>query len=228
MSNKVTTISARGFVVADYDTATFSISFNEVAPKAKEAKFKLKKGVEKITAALGTLKKSGLVVLVTHYRSSISVGPNSVYDRTSGQYHTKGQKAIYGVTFQTPTLEMVSEAYDALSELDCNELAVQSPSFSIRAEADLKLKALADAWAVAQKLFNDQCIVLGKIPKNFSVDAWTVDYSGQDHGLAKGRNFSNSTAALGGGYDGEDAIDLHTGRAVVEVILTVDYVQTGS
>ena len=230
MSNKVTSVSARGFVVADFDTATFSLSFNEFAPKSRDAKLKLKKGVEKITAAIDSLKKKGLAVLVTHYRSSITVGPNHVYDRHTGQQRVEGQKATYSVTFQTPSLEMCSEAYDALSELEVNELTVNSPAFSIRAEADLKLKALNDAWTVAQKLFNDQCTVLGKDPSNYSVANWEVNYSGHDHGgFAKGRNFSNSTAALGGGgYDGEDAIDLHAGRAVVDVILKVDYVQTGS
>ena len=229
MSNKVTSVSARGFVVADFDTATFSLSFNEVAPKSRDAKLKLKRGVEKITSTLDGLKKAGLVVLVTHYKSTITVGPNVVYNPHSGRNTTEGQKATYSVTFQTPTLEMCAEAYDALSELEVNELTVNSPAFSIRAEADLKLKALNDAWTVAQKLFNDQCTVLGKDSSNYSVANWEVNYSGHDHGgFAKGRNFSNSTAALGGGYDGEDAIDLHAGRAVVDVVLKVDYVQTGS
>jgi len=230
MSNKVTSVSARGFVVADFDTATFSLSFNEFAPKSRDAKLKLKKGVEKITATLDALKKKGLQVLVTHYRTNITVGPNQVYDRHTGVNKIEGQKAVYSVTFQTPSLEMCSEAYDALSELEVNELNVSSPVFSIRAEADLKLKALNDAWTVAQKLFNDQCTVLGQDASNFSVLSWEVNYSGYDHGgFAKGRNFSNSTAALGGGgYDGEDAIDLHAGRAVVDVILKVDYVRTGS
>jgi len=230
MSNKVTSVSARGFVVADFDTATFSLSFKEFAPKARDAKLKLKKGVEKITAAIDGLKKKGLQVLVTHYRSNITVGPNQVYDSVRHRHTVEGQVATYSVTFQTPTLEMVSEAYDTLSELEVNELSVNSPQFSIRAEAELKLKALQDAWVVAQKLFNDQCAVLGKDASKFSVNSWEVNYSGYDHGgFAKGRNFSNSTAALGGGgYDGEDAIDLHAGRAVVDVILKVDYVQTGS
>jgi hypothetical protein len=230
MSNKVTSISARGFVVADFDTATFSLSFNEFAPRARDAKLRLKKGVEKITATLNILRSKGLHILVTHYRTNITVGPNYVYDRQTGEQRVVGQKATYSVTFQTPSLELCDEAYDALSELEVNELTVNSPTFSIRAEADLKLKALNDAWAVAQKLFNDQCTVLGKDPATFSVASWEVNYSGYDHGgFAKGRNFTNSTAALGGGgYDGENAIDLHAGRAVVDVILKVDYVQTGS
>lgn len=230
MSNKVTTISARGFVVADYDTATFSITFNEIAPKSRDAKLKLKKGVEKITSTIEGLKKKGLQVLVTHHRSNITVGPNQVFNYTTHQHKTEGQKATYTVTFQTPTLEMVSEAYDQLSELDINELTVNSPSFSIRAEAALKQQALEDAWKVAQTLFANQCNVLGFDPSKYSVAGWTVNYSGYDRGgFAKGRNFTNSTAALGGGeYDGDDAIELNSGRAVVEVVLTADYIKTGS
>ena len=230
MSNKVTTISARGFVVADFDTATFSITFNEIAPKSREAKAKLKKGVEKITNTIEGLKQRGLQVLVTHHRSNITVGPNQVYNHNLHQHEVRGQKATYTVSFQTPTLEMVSEAYDQLSELDINELMVNSPAFSLRAEAALKQQALEDAWKVAQVLFANQCQVLGFDPANYSVSNWTVNYSGYDRGgFAKGRNFSNSTAALAGGnYDGDDAIELSSGRAIVEVVLTADYVKTGS
>ena len=230
MTNKVTTVSARGFVVADFDTATFTLSFNEVAPKSRDAKLKLKKGVEKITSTMESLKKKGLVALATHYRSNITVGPNQVYDRMSGIHKIEGQKATYSVTFQTPTLEMVSEAYDALSELDVNELLVNSPTFSLRAEAALKQQALEDAWKVAQTLFNNQCTVLGLDSSKYSVNNWIVNYSGRDHGgFAKGRNFSNSNYALGGEeYDGDGAIELNSGRAVVDVVLTVEYVKTGS
>jgi len=230
MTNTVTSVSARGFVVADFDTATFTLSFNEIAPKSRDAKVKLKKGVEKITSTIEALKKKGLVALVTHFKSNITVGPNTVYDRITGINKVEGQKATYSVTFQTPTLEMASEAYDALSELDVNELLVNSPTFSLRAEAALKQQALEDAWKVAQVLFNNQCTVLGLDSKNYSVSNWKVNYSGYDHGgFAKGRNFSNSTAAISNGeYEGDAAIELNSGRAVVDVILTVDYVKSGS
>lgn len=230
MANPVTTINARGYVVADFDTATFSLSFNEFAPKAREAKLKLKKGVEKITAAIEDLKKRGLEILVTHYRSNVQVQPHYVYDRTTGEHRMQGQKATYSVTFQTPTLEMCNEAYDILSELDVNEFTVNSPSYSVRAEATLKQQALEDAWKTAQVLFANQCKVLGQDPNNFSVLTWNVNYGGQDHhGFAKGRNFTNGTVALaGGGAPEEDAIELNAGRAVVDVILTVAYARTGS
>ncbi len=231
MSNQVTSISARGFVVADFDTATFSLSFNEFAPKAREAKSKLKKGTEKITSAIDALKAKGLEILATHYRSNVQVQPNYVYDRNSGEHKMQGQKATYSVTFQTPTLEMVNEVYDVLSELDVNEYTVNSPVYSVRKDAELKQQALEDAWKVAQTLFANQCRVLGKDPANFSVLTWNVNYGGQDHhGYAKGRSFMNSVAAapMGGGGAEDDAIELNAGRAVVDVILTVSYGQTGS
>lgn len=229
MSNPVTNINARGFVVADFDLATFSLSFNEFAPKAREAKSKLKKGVEKITAAIEDLKKRGLEILVTHYRSNVQVQPHYVYDRNTGEQRMQGQKATYSVTFQTPTLEMCNEAYDVLSELDVNEFTVNSPTYSVRKEADLKQQALEDAWKVAQTLFANQCKVLGQDPKNFSVATWNVNYGGDHHGFAKGRNFMNSTMALGGAApEGDDAIELNAGRAVVDVVLTVSYTRTGS
>lgn len=232
MSHQVTSINARGFVVADYDTATFSLSFNEFAPKAREAKTKLKKGVDKITTAIDALKAKGLDILVTHYRSNVQVQPHYVYDRTTGEHKLQGQKATYSVTFQTPTLEMVNEAYDVLSELDVNEFTVNSPVYSVRKESDLKQQALEDAWKVAQALFANQCKVLGLDPSNYSVSTWNVNYGGQDHhGFAKGRNFMNSTVAAapmgGGGYE-DEAIDLHTGRAVIDVVLNVSYVKSGS
>lgn len=229
MTNKVTTVSAKGSVVTDYDTATFSLSFNEFAPKAKEAKLKLKKGTAKITAALDDLKKRGLEFLTNNYRSNVTVQPNYVYDRNTHQNRLEGQKATYSVTFQTPTLEMVNEVYDVLSELEVNELTINSPSYSVRAESAFKQQALEDAWRVAQVLFGNQCKVLGFNADQFSVDSWKVDYSGQDHyTFAKGRTVSNAVMAAATADDGDEAIELNAGRAVIEVILTVDYVRTGS
>lgn len=229
MTNKVTTVNAKGCVVTDFDTATFALAFNEFAPKAKDAKLKLKKGAAKITAALDDLKKRGLEFLTNNYRTNITVQPNYVYDRQSGVQRMEGQKATYSVTFQTPTLEMVSEAYDLLSELEVNELSINSPTYSVRAESAFKQQALEDAWKVAQVLFTNQCKTLGFDPEKFSVDSWQVNYSGQDHGFAKGRSYTNAVAlsANGGGGD-DDAIELNAGRAIIEVILTVDYVRTGS
>lgn len=229
MTNKVTTVSAKGSVVTDYDTATFSLSFNEFAPKAKEAKLKLKKGTAKITAALDDLKKRGLEFLTNNYRSNVTVQPNYVYDRNTHQNRLEGQKATYSVTFQTPTLEMVNEVYDVLSELEVNELTINSPTYSVRAESAFKQQALEDAWRVAQVLFANQCKVLGFNADQFSVDSWKVDYSGQDHyTFAKGRTVSNAVMASATAGDGDEAIELNAGRAVIEVILTVDYVRTGS
>lgn len=230
MTNKVTTVSAKGCVVTDFDTATFSLAFNEFAPKAKDAKLKLKKGAAQITAALEDLKKRGLEFLTNNYRTNITVQPNYVYDQASRENKLKGQKATYSVTFQTPTLEMVSEAYDLLSELEVNELSINSPTYSVRSESTFKQQALEDAWKVAQVLFAHQCKTLGFEADKFSVDSWQVNYSGYDHGgFSKGRNYTNGIAAsasLGG--DSDDAIELNAGRAIIDVILTVDYVRTGS
>lgn len=230
MTEPVTTVSAKGCVVTDYDTATFSIAFNEFAPKAKDAKLKLKKGAAKITAALDDLKARGLEFLTNNYRSNITVQPHYVYNRTSGENKLEGQKATYSVTFQTPTLEMVSEAYDLLSELEVNELTISSPVYSVRSQTQFKQQALEDAWKVAQAMFAHQCQVLGFDPANFSIGTWQVNYSGQDHmGFSKGRNYTNAvmaSATNGGGDD--EAIELNAGRAIIDVILTVNYVRTGS
>lgn len=226
----ITSISACGYVVADFDTASFSLSFSEVAPKSRDAKLKLKKGVKKITHTVDKLKKSGLEILKTHYRTNVSVGPNYVYDQSTHRNNIEGQKAFYTVTFQTPTLEMVDEVYDVLSELDLNEYTVGSPVFSLRKVSDLKQEALEDAWRVAQGLFVNQCKVLGKDPSNFSVSTWEVEYGGQaNHGFAKARNFSNSAVGSAAAAPvAEEAIELNAGRSIVDVVLTVHYTKTGS
>lgn len=224
MTNQVTSISARGYVVADYDTANFNLTFHEYAPKSRDAKGKLKKGVEQITAALESLKKKGLVVLGSTYRTTVSVAPHFVY--RGNEHRHEGEKATYTVTFQTPTLEMVSETYDALSEIEANELTVQSPTFQVRKEADLKQEALVDAWKVAQKLFANQCGTLGLDPANYSVTTWAVQYVSDRGFVGKGRNFSNSSEASFG--DEDSFISLNAGRAVVDVLLTVSYAKTGS
>ena len=228
MAEPVTTVSAKGCVVTDFDTATFTLAFNEFAPKAKDAKLKLKKGTAKITAALDDLKKRGLEFLTNNYRSNVTVQPHYVYNRTTGENKMEGQKATYSVTFQTPTLEMVSEAYDLLSELDVNEFTIGSPTYSVRAQTKFKQQALEDAWKVAQAMFAHQCQVLGFDPANFSVGTWGVDYSGHDHGFAKTRNYTNSVMASAAPGGDDDAIELNAGRAIIEVVLTVNYVRSGS
>lgn len=219
----VTTIKARGFVIAEYDTAKFTLSFHEYAPRAKDAKLKLKRGVEKINTALSFLKDKGLVMLGSTFHNSTAVQPNWVYDNNSRKNVMDGQKATYTVVFQTPSLDLVSEAYDVLSELDINECTINSPTFSVRAEANLKQQALEDAWKVAQVLFTNQCGTLGVEANNFAVSSWDVDYYGRDAYMAKGRNLSNSTNGSGGGLDDDGAIDLVSGKALVEVVLTVNY-----
>lgn len=219
----VTTVSARGFVTADYDTAHFALTFSELADKAKAAKLALKRGVEQITATLDMLKAKGLTMGASTYRTGVTVQPNYVYSERSRSNELRGQKATYTVSFQTTNLELVNEVYDVLSELDLNEFTLQSPTYSVKAEAELKQQALEDAWKVAQGLFANQCSVLGLDVNNFSVNNWQVDYSGRQYG--KARNFTNSVASSSLGGDDDDAIELNAGRARVEVTLSVSYVR---
>ncbi len=220
--DKVNTIKARGFVVADYDTAKFTLSFNEYALKAKDAKTKLKAGVAKVSAAIESLRGKGLELLKSSFHTSTSVSPHLRYDSVSRLNVKEGQIATYSVTFQTPTLDLVSEAYDVLSELEVNECTINSPTFLVRAESALKQQALEDAWKVAQVLMTNQCRVLGLDEKNFTVAGWDVNYSGDEYYGGKGRNFTNSVASGGAGLD-DDAIELVSGKALVAVVLTVDY-----
>lgn len=226
VNNFVTSIKAGGFVVSDYDTAHFSLSFSELDVKAKDAKAKLKKGVEKINGALATLKSKGLVMLAGTYLTGPTVAPNWVYDRASQTNVLKGQKATYAVSFQTQMLEMVNEVYDTLSELDLNEYLVNSPVYSVKAEAALKQQALEDAWRVAQVLFGNQCSVLGLDSSKFEVSTWDVDYSANEYTGGKFRNSTPSPMTLNaGGYDADDAIEINAGKAKVKVVLTVNYVR---
>lgn len=223
--NNVTSIVAGGFVVADYDTAQFSLNFSEYAPKAKAAKAKLKEGVDQINKVLASLKDKGLVMLSGTYLTGPTVGTHTTYDRVKQVHVVEGQKATYNVSFQTQTLEMVNEVYDTLTELDLNELSVSSPSYSVKAESDLKQKALEDAWRVAQVLFANQCGVLELDKNNFSIASWQVNYSNDEYGTYNGK-FRNSTAtpmSLGANYDDDDAIAINAGKAKVKVTLTVDY-----
>ncbi len=223
--DKVTQIDAKGFVTADYDTATFFLSFSELAPKAKAAKDKLKAGVAQITKTLEALQAKGLTWGKTTFRTSVAVNPDYVYNNNTHVNELKGQKATYAVTFQTQNLELVNEAYDVLSELDLREYSVSSPVYSVRAVAELKQQALADAWSTAQVLFTNQCRVLDKEPNDYEVASWQVNYNGGGS-MGKGRNFTNGmVGAQAASFDSDDAIDLNSGRAVVEVLLSASYVR---
>lgn len=222
--DKVTQIDAKGFVTADYDTATFFLSFSELAPKAKAAKDKLKVGVAQITKTLEALQAKGLTWGKTTFRTSVSVNPDYLYNNNTHVNELKGQKATYAVTFQTQNLELVNEAYDVLSELDLREYNVSSPAYSVRTVADLKQQALSDAWVTAQTLFSNQCTVLRLDEGQYEVAGWQVNYNGGGS-MGKGRNFTNGIGAQAASFDSDDAIDLNSGRAVVEVLLSVSYVR---
>ena len=220
----VTSICAKGFVVADYDTATFNVVFNVYAPKAKAAKEALKKGVEQIAKTVEFLKTKGVVFVKSTYRTGVSVMPNSVYVRELQSNRIDGQKATYTLSFQTTSLDMVNEIYDTLSELDIPEYTVNSPVYSVRAVADLKQHALEDAWRVAQVLFTNQCNTLGFKVSKYIVASWAVDYTGgNQYSGGKGRNMSNATP-MSLCDEGDDTIAINAGKATVEVTLTVDYV----
>lgn len=222
--SKVTSISAQGFVIADYDTAHFNLSFSVIAPKAKKAKQDLKEGQELIQKTLEQLQNKGLKMGQSTYRVNSSVNPNYVYNRENGINELKGQLATYSVSFQTQNLEMVNEVYDTLSDLDLNQLTVNSPGYSIKAESELKQQALKDAWEVAKGIFTNQCEVLGLKSSDYVVKSWNVDYSGNTSG--KARNYTNTmigSSVEGSSYDESSAIQLNSGRAKVQVTLTADY-----
>lgn len=222
MVDVVTSVVARGFVIADYDTAQFVLSFSEHAPKAKEAKSKLKQGVDQINATLESLKSKGLTWGKTTFRTGVAIAPHYVYNEVLRKNDLDGQQATYTVTFQTQNMDLVNETYDVLSELDLNELMVATPVYSVRAESELKQQALEDAWKVAQTLFANQCGTLGLTVDNYTVANWNVDYNAQRF-YGKARNYTNSVYE--GGPADDEAIELNSGRAVVQVALTVSYVK---
>lgn len=222
-----TTVSSTGRAITDYEVVSFSLSFSEIENTAAEAKGALSRGVGRIKEVMATLEKRGMKIVPDSFKSSLQTSVHRVYERD--KWIKKGYKADYGMLFQTDTLAMVNDIYEALSSLELSDLEVANPVFKVKDLAAFHRIGLQKAWEENQRLLIQECEVLGLDRKRLEIDGYTVRYDDSEGLDRTARTFA--TAALGASnampQSNEGTVELLRGKANVRVELSVRWVLRG-
>jgi uncharacterized protein YggE len=143
----------------------------KTAAKAKE---ELTKATTQLNEIIKAFEAAGMVITSGTLRSSASVAPHMVY---KNHEHVKdGFKATSHIQFQTESMDVVNDLYDALISVDSESLSVSSPTFKIKKIAELQELALKDAWERVRSRFNSECKVLGVASSSYVLANYVVTY----------------------------------------------------
>lgn len=214
----VTSVNAQGTASADYDRATFSLIATKQAKTAASAKAAVEQVVAKIRKAIETFEKAGLQIDRGTLRANYSSTPHYTYVKEKARI--VGYQTSYSLAFTSPSLDMVSDVQDQLTEL--KDVIVNDVEFGIKDTEALKLQALEDAHGRATARFEAECKVLGKDPDNYEIVSWNVHYNDGAGRIV--RHFANSViAAAAESAPSEMAIE--SGKADVHVTLSVSYAE---
>lgn len=210
---------ANGVAMADYDVAVFQVTVTERGKNAVLAKESLKESIAKVLDVITALKEKGLTFRDDSYKTSSSVQPHTIYDSKKSEWKMSGQKAVWGVTFQTANMDLVNDVYDELTSVELTEIYVAPPAFKVIKIDDLQKSALEDAWAKVKDQFAAECRVFGLAVSDYEVYTWNIHYDNNES--ADPRRMMMAQAAPMGGAD--ESIDLNPGKSVINVNLTVNW-----
>lgn len=195
----VTSVAAVGKAETDFDRATFVLSLDALEETVPLAKDKLKEKVDALNAALDTaVTKHGVVVVKNSTTTGINVSEKKEWE--DNKQVSRGHWARFSMSFSTDTLDKVSELYDELTSLD--DVAVNSPHFTLKNKDRLHKRALKDAFKKVQNRFEEECEVLELDAKSFEIDAWEVSYSDTHRSDNVRKSMTRSVRAYATGAQG--------------------------
>jgi len=218
--NVVTNVSAQGTASADYDRATFFLTAIRQAKTAPQAKALVEQIVTKISRVITDLESKGLKIDRGTFKSNYSSAPH--YEYVKNKSKLAGYQTTYQLMFTSATLDMVSDVQDALTEL--KDVTVQDVAFGIKDTEVLKHAALEDAYKRVSSRFEAECKVLDKDPDDYEIISWNVHYN-DGHGRVAKHVMNSSRAALGGAQ-GAPEMEIESGKADINVTLSVSYALT--
>jgi len=213
----VTSVSAQGAAVADFDMARFVASASATGETGKEAKEASKTVVSKMTELYESYKEEGAV---ENLRTNVSVAPKREWEHRSGEHKLVGYTANYGMVFHTSELDKVSKIHDSLTNI--TGVTVDEPTFDVKNKSELSTQALKKAFDKCQKRFESECKVLGKDPKAYTVGSWTVRYSEDEKYRSRAVRTMTANAAL---EENSNAIEIHAGKAEVTCDISISYIK---
>ncbi len=228
--NLFTTVRGLGTASADFDVAVMNISVEGLGKTAAKAKEVLAKETAQLSEIIKTFESTGMVITTGTLRSSLHVAPHMVYRHSE---HVKdGFKASSSIQFQTESMTVVNDLYDALISIESESITVSSPSFKIKKIAELQELALKDAWERVRSRFNSECKVLGVASSRYEMANYVVTYDDsleaeQSSGY---ENFRAPRAAGASNYScttinviGETP-DINAGKANIRANLVVSFI----
>lgn len=224
---KIQTVDAHGIAEAPFDRALFTLSTEVKASTAALAKDKLldastsfKEVFEKIKQCVGvSIDESSLTV-------SATINVNQVLNKKKDAWIKSGFKGSYSVSFDVETPETANVVYDVLTSLE--GFTIPSPTFHLKKQEALKLKALKNAIDRAHNRFHAECDAIGVSPTDYEIGNWRVNYGGGDKGMVRmAAAYSNSSvdAAMETAGAGPVGLDIQAALACVTIQLVVNYVR---
>lgn len=212
--NIVTSVSAQGSAVADFDIARFSVTATADGKTGVKAKETLRAVALQLSDLYTVYKKEGLA---ENLRTNVSVQPRYDWKRNP-QPTLVGYTAKYDMVFHTTNLDKVSAIHDALTNIE--GVQAEAPTFDIKDKSALSKEAFEAAFDKCQDRFKSECAVLGKDVSRFEVGSWDVYYSEdrQDVGVRTLSAMNNTMPEM------DEAITIHSGKADVSCQLTVNFV----
>lgn len=202
-------VTAEGVAEAEFTSVRYSLSASSKGKTAPEAKANLRVMRDALYAVLGA-KAEEAGVNLDRLETSLTVGPQIRYDRTSGDRRQDGYLANYSLRFTGTEVGAATALHDALTEISL--VSVDSPEFLVDASTDLDARAFEDGAKKAKAAFTQQCGVLEMNADDFEIKSWSSHRAGGGH-----RGEIVALAACESTEEGKSPIFVSGGKAEVRL-----------
>jgi uncharacterized protein YggE len=214
----LTTSNVTGVATAQYDTVIYTCNVRgegKTGPKAKEA---ARPAIDALEATLKKLEASGVKIDVAGLRAEPQVQPAYDYDANRRQV-PRGYTASYVLTFQSDSVDRVSEVHDQLTEIV--GVSADTPNFKVKNLTKLHSKALRDARSKRDARFKDECAAFGLNPDDYCMDSYLPSYDESES--AGPEAFGARVAMAASGGSARSPVKVKAGRSTVTVRLQTSY-----
>lgn len=218
----LTSVSALGVALADYDTAIFSITVEGRGEDGPAAKEDARPAIDALNACLKDLESAGVSVNREELTADYSVGVEQEYDHDARRNKSIGYLASYTLSFRSESVDRASEVFDKLSSIEGCQVA--SPDFRVKDIQGLQKAAFTDAWAKVQKRFSDECEALGLKRGDYALATYQTRYDeSESAGPRPMRAMAAMASAESVGGGGPPPVDIKAGKSTVKVTLTASF-----
>lgn len=224
---KIQTVDAHGIAEAPFDRALFTLTTEVKASTAALAKDKLLHASDSFKEVFEKIKQhAGVSIDESSLTISATINVNQVLNKKKDGWVQNGFKGSYSVSFDLETPETANVVYDVLTELE--GFTVPSPTFHLKKQETLKLKALKNAFDRARNRFVAECSTIGISPDDYEVGNWRVNYGSDGKAavrMAAAYSSNSVDSAMDASGVGPVGLDIQAALAVVTIQLVINYVR---